>query len=371
MTELTRRERVHLALKHQDVDRVPVDFGGRVSGIAVSTYDELKNKIGMGGKTEILDSRLQLARVDEEIMEKFSVDTKYICQKAAASWDPKWDYEKGTYVDEWGITLGKPSEGYYYDYINYPLFQAKGMDDLEKHPWPNVEDLSRNEGLIEEVEAVAKAKAPFVLTSYKGTFEQAWALRGLEQFLMDLACNREFVEALLDKVLDIQKKMYGPFLEALGPNLDMVCFTDDMGGQNELMISPQMYKEIVKPRHMEMVKFIREKTQGALVAFHCCGSVVKILPDMIDLGVEVLNPVQVTAAGMDIEFLKNTYGDKLSFWGGIDTQKMLPFGKPEEVREAVKTTCEVLGKGGGYLLAPCHCIQAKTPVENILALFER
>lgn len=371
MMTLSHRDRVYAAIRHQETDRVPVDFGGRISGIALSAYEELKELLQFKAKTEVLDMRLQLAKVDESILDRFKVDTRWIYQKAPVSWDPKWDHEKDTFVDEWGITLTKPSQGFYYDYIKAPLAEVQTADDLEKHAWPNTEDLSRNSGVIEEAQQLVRAEDPFfVATSFKGPFEQSWALRGLEQFLMDLILDPQLAQALMDKVLAVQKKMYGPFLEMIAPYVDMVCFTDDMGGQLGPLISPKIYRDIVKPRHIEMVKFIKAKTGGKVAALHCCGSVVDFMPDICEIGVEILNPIQVTAAGMDIQTLKQRFGDKLTFWGAIDTQQLLPFSQPEPVREAAFNTRKVLGKNGGYLFAPVHNIQPLTPAANILALFE-
>lgn len=369
MTKLTRRERVSLALQHQETDRIPVDFGGKLSGIALESYNELKKMLRISRKTQVLDARLQLAKVDEDVLEQFSIDTRYIYQKPAATWDPKWFND--TYVDEWGIRLGRPSGGLYYDYIEFPLNKANDLHDLDRFVWPDSQDLSRNIGLVEEASTIVKETNSFMITTFKGPFEQAWALRGFDKYLLDTILNPDFAEVLLDKVIDIQKKIYGPFLEKVGPYLDMVCFTDDLGGQNAPIISPKMYIELVKPRHRDMVEFIKEKTDGALVALHCCGSVNKFIPDFCDIGIDVLNPIQVTADGMDINFLKSNYGNKLSFWGAIDTQKLLNFGKPEEVSLAAEETCRILGKGGGYLFSPAHNIQAKTPIQNILILFEK
>ncbi len=369
--KLSHRERVYAAIRHQETDRVPIDFGGRISGIALSAYEDLKELLQFKARTEVLDMRLQLAKVDESILDRFQVDTRWVYQKAPASWDPKWDHEKDRFVDEWGITLAKPSKGFYYDYVKSPLAGAETVAQIENHVWPNTDDLSRNDGVVEEAEKLARANDPFFIgTSFKGPFEQSWALRGLEPFLMDLILDPELAEALLDRVLAVQKKLYGPFLELIAPYVDMVCFTDDMGGQLGPLISPKIYREIVKPRHIEMVKFIKEKTDGKIAALHCCGSVVDFLPDICEIGVEVLNPIQVTAAGMDIRVLKEKFGDKLTFWGAVDTQQLLPFGRPEAVGKAAARTREILGKNGGYLFAPVHNIQPLTPAANVLALFE-
>lgn len=369
MEKMTGRERVEKALSHEAVDRVPRDFGGRVSGISVKLYDQMQKRMGINKPIEILDHRLMLAQVDEEILERLNIDTRYICQRSKASWNPQWNESKTRYIDEWGNIMGTPQGGYYFDYVGYPLADAKTVEDIQNHNWP-IEDSSRNTGLLGKARMWRESCDPFILTSFKGTFEQAWALRGLENFLVDLYEDRELAEALLDRVLQAQKDYYGSFLEELSDYLGLVCFTDDVGGQLDLMISPQMYREILYPRHQEIIRFIREKAPNVLIGYHCCGSLIRILDDVVELGVDVLNPIQVTASGMNIQWLKDNYGDKLSFWGGIDTQMMLVNDTPEIVRETALKTCEILGKDGGYLFAPCHCIQAHTPIDNVMAMFE-
>lgn len=368
---MTGREIVEAALDHQSTPRLPIDFGGRVSGISAKVYDKVLEALGMPGRTfEILDSRLMLAKVDEDIFERLNVDTRYFCQKAPRSWDPQWNEDRTRYVDEWGVTLGTPVGGFYFDYVEYPLKDLESPEELEAHTWPNTADLSRNEGILEEVKALVEEKDPFIITSFKGTFEQAWSMRGMENMLADMLEDPDLFHALMRKVFEVQKALYGPFLEMLSPYLGLVCFTDDIGGQHSLLMSRNTYREMIFPYHKEMVAFIREKCPNAKVSLHSCGSVVPILDDIVELGVDVLNPVQTAAAGMDIHYLKERYGDKLSFWGGIDTQNMLSFANVDTVRKSIKETQKVLGAGGGYLYAPCHCIQANTPVENIMALFE-
>ena len=368
---MTGRELVEAALNHQPTPRIPLDFGGRVSGISAKVYDKVLAALGMPGRSfEILDSRLMLAKIDEDIFEKLHVDTRYVCQKAPLSWDPCWNEDRTKYRDEWGVTLGTPVGGYYYDYVNYPLKDISSIEEIESHTWPNTADLSRNAGILEEVRRIAKEKDPFFITSFKGTFEQAWSMRGMENMLADLIEDPDLFHALMDKVFSVQKALYGPFLEMLSPYLGIVCFTDDIGSQRGLMMSRKTYQEMILPYHKAMVQFIREKCPKAKISLHSCGSIVPILDDIVEAGIEVLNPVQTAAAGMDIRYLKNHYGDKLSFWGGIDTQNMLSFASVDTVRANIRETKAVLGAGGGYLYAPCHCIQATTPVENILALFE-
>jgi uroporphyrinogen decarboxylase len=364
--ELTPRERVKLALSHIETDRIPIDFGGRITGIALGAYKELKKELGIRAKDIVDDKRLQLARVDQEVLELFSVDTRYIYPKAAKTWNPK--EEGNEYTDDWGVRVKMPEEGFYYDYIDFPI-KKPTLDSIEKHLWPDINDLSRVEGLKEEAEHLYYDSPYALITTFRGVFEQAWPLRGLENFLMDMLMYPEFTEALLDKVLTIEKGLYGALLDVIGPYLELVCFTDDLGTQLSTMISPELYRKYIKPRHKELIDYIRNKT-NAKIALHSCGSVATLIDDFIEIGIDVLNPVQATAVGMDTEKLKLKYGNKISFWGSVDTQKVLPFKNTLDVENEVKKRITDLSKGGGFLFAPCHDIQANTPPQNIITMFK-
>jgi len=366
MEQLTPRERIRLAIELKETDRIPVDFGGRVSGIAIEALIELKKKLGFSLPDRILNKRLQIAAVNDEILKHFQVDTRHITLA------PIEDYQANpvaaNYRDAWGTLLVKPAGGYYYDYSEAPLKTAK-IEDLEDYPWMDGAYLSLIKEKNEEAKRITENGKYALFTSFKGVFERAWSMRGMVEFFMDMAADRTFAEALLDKILETQCAVYGPYLEALVPYLDVVCFTDDLGSQTAPLISPAMYRELIKPRHAKFVEFIKEKT-GAKVALHSCGSIIEFLPDIKEIGVDIINPIQVSAAGMDTDLLKKEYGKHFCFWGAMDTQKVLPFGTPEEVADTVHKLIDSLGKGGGYIFAPAHNIQALTPPENIIKMFD-
>jgi len=184
-----------------------------------------------------------------------------------------------------------------------------------------------------------------------------------------MADNRDFLQALMDKILDIDLKIGKRLFEAIGKYVDLVFVHDDLATQESLMFSPERYKEVVKPRHQEIFNFIKTH-RNAKVIYHCDGAIYPIINDFIEIGVDALNPVQVSAQGMDARSLKREFGDRLSFWGGIDTHRVLRQGSPEDVREEVKKQIEILGKGGGYILAAVHNIQDDVKPENIVAMFE-
>jgi uroporphyrinogen decarboxylase len=185
--------------------------------------------------------------------------------------------------------------------------------------------------------------------------------------MLDLAANQEMAHALLRRVADFQKARDARFLELVGQTLDVILFCDDMGGQDGLFISPPTYRKVIKPYHAELLSLVKSHTR-ARVMFHSCGSVVPLLDDFIEIGMDILNPVQVAARGMDTAELKKRYGTRISFWGAIDTQSILPFGSPDDVRGEVRRRVVDLAEGGGYIVAPVHVVQADVPAENVLAL---
>ena len=367
MKELTSRERVSKALNHQEPDRVPVDLGGYQSGITAYAYERLKEKLRITSPTQIMERNQQLAEIEEEVLQRFGVDTRYVFLRPSSHWDPQ-ERPDHSYRGEWGTRWRKPESSFYYDPVEFPLTSVS-IKDLETYPWPDPDDLSRVQGLREEARSIREDTSYALCTTVSGVFEQSWYLMGLERTLIEIKENPALVENLLDKVLEIEIGIYGHFLNEVGDYLDLMEIWEDISTQNGPLIAPSAYREIIKPRTRELIQFIRGKTK-AKIALHSCGSVSWALEDLIEIGVEVLNPVQVAAAAMDTRQLKEKYGDRLSFWGGIDTQGVLPRGSTKDVREEVRKRINDLAPGGGYLLAAVHNIQPDVPPENILTMFE-
>lgn len=367
MVSMNSRERVWKALNHQIPDRVPLDFGSKGSGLALGAYEELKKCLGVETPTQVLDVRLGLAAIDESILERFHIDTRYVYMKASRSWDPKADLRGDTFVDEWGATLMRPKAGFYYDHVEFPI-KEPSIEALKTHPWPDPDDPSRYEGLKEEAKSLHEKG--YAIGSYvKGTFETIWILRGFEQALMDLALNQIFYHALADKVSEILARMVENFLSEVGQYLQFFCVTCDLGTQVAPMISLQDYRTFVRPYEKRIFETVKRRSE-AKVAMHSCGAIFKLIPDLIESGIEVLNPVQTNAKGMDTVLLKKEFGRDLCFWGGIDAQKVLPYGTCEEVDHEVKRVIQYLSPDGGFLLAPTHDIQTFTPPGNVITLYE-
>jgi uroporphyrinogen decarboxylase len=186
---------------------------------------------------------------------------------------------------------------------------------------------------------------------------------------MDLLLNREFIETLMEKILEVCLGIGKRLLEEIGEYVDLVFVHDDLATTESLMMSPQLYREIIKPRHKKIFDLIKEMTQ-AKVIYHCDGAIYPLIGDFIEIGVDALNPVQVSAKGVDTDTLKQEFGNRLSFWGAIDTSYVLPKGSPEEVREEVQKRINHLKKGGGYVAAPVHNILDEVPPENIVAMYK-
>jgi len=371
---MTPRERVLTALNHKEPDRVPIDLGGTwVTTIHTDAYQELAKYIGLPAAVKIRSFITNTVSVDRKILEFFKIDIRSVSPELPENWregvheDKSYTY----YLDEWGIRWRKPKKnGYYYDIENHPLSQAS-VKDLQHYEWPDPTHLARVQGMRKRAEHLYKNTDYAIVgdVGEAGIFEQCWFLRGMDNFCMDLISNPKFAESLMDIVLQIQKGIYEIYLREIGNYIHVVTIGDDIAGQRGPLISPELYKKIVKPRHRELLQFIRKHTQ-AKIFFHSCGAVKRFLPDFIEMGVDIINPVQVSAKGMDIREIKKEFGQDLVFWGGgCDTQKILPFGKKSDVEKEVKKRIDELAAGGGFVFAPVHNIQRGTPPENIIAMY--
>jgi len=361
------RERVLKALNHQEADRVPVDLGGFQSGITAHAYERLKEKLKITCQTRIVERNQQLAEPEEEILERFGVDTRYVFLRFSSNWDPQ-ERSDNSYCDEWGVRRQKRLSSYYFDIVEFPLISAS-IKDLETYSWPDPDDLSRVQRLGEKARMIRESSPYALCTTVSGIFERSWSLTGLERALVGIKESPLFMEKLLDKVLQIQLGIYGHFLDEVGHYLDLIEIWEDISTQWGPLMAPSDYRRIIKPRTKELIQCIRGKTK-AKIALHSCGSVSWAIEDFLEIGIEVLNPVQVSAAHMNTHTLKQKYGDRLCFWGAIDTQRVLPRGNPQEVRDEVKRRISDLAPGGGYIVAAVHNVQPDVPPENIIAMYE-
>jgi len=369
---MTSRERVLAALSLQEPDRVPIDLGGTwISTTTIAFYEKLKRHLGVERPTELMERNMQVCHIDEEILTQLSVDTRFVCYNAPEHpSNQSVELGDGHYRDPWGIEWRKPPTSYYYDLHKPPLAGEITRQDILKHPWPEPDDPGYTRGLRARVEEMRDGtNCALVLNLSLWVLQCSQNVRGYEDWYVDLATQPELLECMADCLTE---SMLGP-LEAvtseIGDLVDVISVSDDIGHQDRLCMSPATYRRVFKPRHARMMQAITSRSK-APVMWHTCGSVVDVIDDLHEIGVTCLNPVQTTAARMEARSLKEKFGDRMAFWGGIDTMTVLNHGSAEDVQREVRSKINSLAPGGGYMLNPTHNVQPDVPVENLLAMIE-
>ena len=369
---MNSRERTLAALNHQEPDRVPLDFGGRHTTLHLYAHESLMQYLGLNGpKPPIRSYHTYLVEPDPQLLSRFERVTAIFFPKPPSSYVFGIDPETTTYFDEWGTKYYMPPNGYYFDMAGVPLPDAESEADLKKYPWPNPMDRSRIAGLTEQIKATHAAgeKVLMMCNATPGLWEHAWYIFGLEKAFMDLAANPRLMEAFTERLLEWQMAYWEMALDEVGEYIDLVQLNEDLGTQRGPMMAPATFRQIYKPRMRRLVEHIQKKTK-ARIYLHSCGSIYRFIPDLIEIGIEVLNPVQVNAVEMDSAQLKREFGKDLTFWGGGCDPVVLQNGSPKDVAEEVKRRIHDLAPGGGFVFGSVHNIQAKVPVENIVALFD-
>ena len=366
---MTSRERVLCALNHEEPDRVPVFFGtSGVTTMNTAAYDRLKTHLGLHTETRAFWRALQYSLLDEEVMVRFHSDGRPLIAGPAPS-PLSRDIAPDRFVDAWGITWQLQAGNHYFDIADWPLKDATA-DAIHRYSWPDLAHPSRFAGLKEQAQAIREAGDAVVALSGISPFEYSYMLRGMDRWFLDLGADHEFVHALMRKLTDLMRSAVEGLLEEAGEYIDVLIMGDDLGSQRAPFISTAMYRELIKPYHCELVSAIKERTQ-ARILYHSDGNIYPLLNDLIETGIDVLNPVHVAAQDMgDTARLKREFGSRLSFCGAIDTQQVLPHGTTDDVRREVRRRIKDLAPGGGYILASVHCIQPDVPPENVCALFE-
>ncbi|MBN1912584.1 MAG: hypothetical protein JW818_22880 [Pirellulales bacterium] len=374
---MTSRERVLAAIHHQTPDRVPIDLGGNQTGIHKFAYQALLDHLGMDGQIEIMDAVQQLARPSEEVLERLRVDTRYIAAGPPDAFDGTIRVNRrGNRVwhdltDEFGVVWSMPDDQQLYmDVSHHPLAEAT-IEELADYPFPKGDDPTRFTGLRDKARRIRNETPYAVVSGICGViYETCWYLRGLEAWYVDLVTQPEFCEALLDRVATYWKDWFRLFLDEVGDLVDVIMVGDDLAGQNGPLFRPAVYRQIVKPFQKDVMQYVRSRTKAKLW-YHTCGACQEYIPDLLDNGINILNPVQISAEQMDPAELKEKWGDEMVFWGGgIDAQHVLPVATPEVVREHVRRHLELLKPGGGYVFNNVHNIQAGVPPENVVAMYD-
>lgn len=392
---MNSRERVLCALSHREPDRVPIDFGGtRQSGIAASTYHRLKQHLGISTPTRVYDVYQMLAEIERPLWERFGADVIGLNRPVVAfgirneDWKP-WTLFDGTPVEvpggfhpetepDGGLLLRRPDGapmarmpqgGFYFDRLDkYPGAAHADPDTLDP-PMLSTEDCDH---LHARAEAYSQNTDLAIIAAMGPPYELFFGL-GIGDFqawMITLATEPDYVHALNERLTEAWLENLRRFHEAVGDRVQILQFNDDLGTQDAPFLSLGMFRELIMPYYKRGLDWVHEHTKMK-VFMHNDGAISSLIPTLIEMGVDILNPVQTTAKGMDPAKLKQEFGEELVFWGGsCDCQGTLAFGTPEQVAKEVEQNLRIFAPAGGYVLAPVHNVQAGVPPENVIALFD-
>jgi uroporphyrinogen decarboxylase len=315
-------------------------------------------------------------QIPGNVLDEFKVDTRGFLIGQPEEIDAEITFEDDgktmVFFDEWGIKWAKPETSLYIDPVDFPFKEKLDEETVElvKSKIPNPHDAGRYKGLEEEAKRCAASGCAVVVSTYGlGLWDYGHLMRGIENALMDLVINQKAFDSLVGIISDWQVAIWEKTLDTVGDHVDIVMHSDDLGEQTGPMFSPEIYRKVFKPHHKRLFDVM--KSRGHKLLLHSCGSIRRLIPDLIEVGVDILNPIQVTATGMDTKELKKEFGSELCFWGGgVDTQHILPRGTVQEVKDEVKRRIDDLAPGGGFVFTPVHNIQADVPAENLQAMWE-
>lgn len=364
------RERFRLTLEHKSVDRCPIDLGGTPQSTVeiFSAVESLAAYLGFAGHAPG-----DYDKFDRRVLEHWDIDFRragclvpFVTHRSRSM--------SGTeYIDEYGIT--RRHSGMYWEIVDVPLAGAT-VDDIAAYELPRLDQMPR--GVLEDCRARAERlcrETGYVVVGEHpvfGVLELACWLCGYDHIMLMMAADPEFVHLLFGKILEFQKRVIRAYYESIGPFIHLTTSGDDFGTQKGLFLSPAMFREFVKPYMRERIEYTSKFTSAAYM-HHTCGAVFEIIPDLIEIGVRILNPIQPAAAGMQPERLKDAYGDRIVFHGGLDTQEVLPSGDPEHIRQAVDGLFAAMHpwNDGGYIFAPAHNLQADVSPESVAVMYDR
>ena len=382
---VTSRDRVLAALRHTQPDRVPVDF------LATNEIWDRLETILEPDVSSVGDSAY-FEPIREAILRQLQVDCRVLSYDMFCN-PPESVLHPGAHTEWWDVLsrstpnrmwrqvlpngemfdifgrhthVVKHQTGAYEEAASWPLESAQSVEDLKAFDWPEPDwwDFSPLPGIMAQLDRVHPYHIRFRIGS---VFEVAWQLRGMQTFLIDLAMNPAMVHYFMERLTDLYVENTRRVLAVAGERLDMVYFYDDVATQKGLMISKRMWREFIQPYHARIIAVAKE--YGQPVMYHSDGALYPLIPELLDMGVDVLNPIQADAEGMEPQRLKDEFGDRLAFHGGIDIIETLPRGSVEDVRNEVRARIDVLGRNGGYIMASSHHIQSDTPTENVLAMY--
>ena len=377
---MNSRERILKALNFEEADRVPYDLGGSTwSGIARVAYENLlKYKKWPEEEVSWADVIQQIVIPSEQVLERLGSDVRGLFPLTSHNWDVYSNLtDAGSYYeyyDEWGFTHHFPKDGYWFSLVKSPMEEIdfSGSGILEQGIWPDARNPVRWEGLRDlAMEHRKRGKATFTKGLCAGLFEMHQRIRGMENAMLDPLIYPDNSDLLVGKVADLKIEFWDMALDQIGDLADIVGEGDDYGTQQSQLISPEQFRQYYKPHFKRVLEFIKKKQPGIKIMFHSCGNVRPVIPDFVEMGIDILNPVHITSTGMEPVELKRDFGRDMVFWGGgIETQNTLPLGSPQEIKDGVKRNIEALAPGGGFVFSTVHNIQAEVPPENIEAMLE-
>ena len=358
-----------------------MDIGGGASTtIVVEEYERLKDHLGVKAEPlPLVNATFRMARLDESVLKQLGSDCRPLGIKSPVNWRQP-DSAPGTSIDIWGVTWKKAYYGdgsYYWELGEAPMAEAS-VEDIDRYPWPDLDDPGFFAGLADDAKKLYEDTDYAIVADggFKSFWELAYFLRGFDQSLTDLAVDPHFMIALVNKLLEINLEMTGRFLDAVGPFIQVFRMGDDLATQAGRLFSPKSFDAVLRPAYKEYCDLIKSKSD-AKIFFHSCGNVASrgggssasLIDDLVAVGADIINPVQSAAMG-DMAEVKRQFGDKVTFWGGIDTQHVMPFGSVDDVSAEVRRRIGELGPGGGFVLSAVHAIQPDVPPENIVAMAE-
>jgi uroporphyrinogen decarboxylase len=368
---MNSRERVMKALNHEEPDLVPIDMGSTENTtITRVAYINLRKHLGMREDPQpfVINRMMDAVYPLDDLLRGYQVDFKPVRPSSTYKPDIR-EMPDDSFYDEMDIRWKKA--GHYYDMVENPL-RSLSLEESLRAKMPDPKAAGRVEGLREQARWLYEETDYAIVVGHImwGPFELGCALRGYDQFLMDLSLDARYAEAVLDRNVELAIAFWDAYLTEVGDCVQVCAQGDDLGMQTSPIISPDMYRRFIKPRHKKLFDFIRSKT-NARIFLHSCGSVYDLIPDLIEAGVQILSPVQFTAAKMDLASLKKDFGGELTFWGGgTDTQHFLPRATVGEIKDQVSKIFDVMAPGGGFIFVPVHNIQADIAPERVDAIYQ-
>jgi uroporphyrinogen decarboxylase len=372
VVSLSSRERVALALAHKEPDRVPVSLGGSANHLTEERYRLLRDHFSVRDVPRRTLVGFYTTPDYNPILEKLGTDFRFIHIRPPESYVPNsliGAFE--VFTDEWGLT--HRLVGGYYELAGMPLADDLTVKKIEDYPWPDPYDPARLEGVKEEVEDLYH-NTDYALVAHRPVYGNIWEMArwlvGMENALIMTVADKKLLDTLLSKLSEVLDGFYDAFLSVVGPYVQVVEMAEDFGTNTGPMFNPKVYTEIIKPKHKRTIELIKKKAPGAKVMLHCDGAIRRFIPDLIDAGFDILNPIEGHLPGMDPATLKKDFGSEIVFQGGVDIKSVLTKGSVADVRREVRLRIEQMGEGGGYILAPAHNFGDDIPLENMLAFFE-